>query len=514
MLVRYATGKFTQRILLIAFIFATPITTFLVTLNNHTLAACMLVFALSPALRILIDGRTEVRYYLAAGFFGALTFTFELPALSFLGLLGLLLLRNDPGRTLKFFLPAALIPLVAAIATTYWQTGGWKPFYAYYGTEKYVYTHEGVPSYWSDPKGLDKGNDCFPVYLLHCTFGHHGIFSLTPLFLLMIPAWLVPKWSDHKFRWIVWMGALLTIVVLGFYLSRTENYNYGGNTSSLRWLMWLIPLWTMSLIPLLDRFGEKRFMHVLAGMFLAVGCFSTYWSIENPWTPPWMFSLLDRYELLEQYNDPVPDLDRNHYVWFSRLPVSQDPAKPESITLGGWDHLGQRRFVKLEDGGRDGEQQTIIIEESIFSNVPRRHEMVVDVKKFEAGESIEEWLLSASEEEPEQRVELMRLLRGVPGKRKYNRGRIRYVRTGLRTDAFTVHHAAVSSGEARGEPPKNYSIRCDTWYCEDLPFGVAQVEFSVTRAADRAVVSELFLRVEQASSFPASASEVMRQAAE
>ncbi|HSG69917.1 MAG TPA: hypothetical protein VLA12_05850, partial [Planctomycetaceae bacterium] len=449
MLVRYAKGKYTKRILLIAFIFATPITTFLVTLNNHTAAACAIVFALSPALRILIDGRTEVRYYLAAGFFAALTFTFELPALSFVGLLGLLLLKHNPGRTLKFFLPAALIPLVAAVATTYWQTGGWKPFYAYYGTEKYVYTFEGIPSYWSDPKSLDKAPDSFPVYFLHCTFGHHGIFSLTPLFLLMIPGWLAPKWSGPKFRWVVWMTALLTVVVLGFYLSRTENYNYGGNTSTLRWLMWLIPLWTLGLIPLLDRFGETRWLHVVAGLFLAVGCFSTYWPIENPWTPPWMFALLDRYDLLDQYDDPVPELDRTHYVWFSRLPVSQDPANPESITLSGWDHLGHHRFIRLADGGQADGLQTLLVEDSLFSNVPQRREIVVDVEKFEAGKKISEWLIFPDDDAPEQRAELIRLLRGVPGGRPYNRGRIRYLRTRLRTDAFTVHHAAVSGEESR-----------------------------------------------------------------
>jgi len=55
MLNRYAQQKYTKRLLLIAFIFATPLTTYLVTLNNHVVAAWAVVFALSPALKILIE---------------------------------------------------------------------------------------------------------------------------------------------------------------------------------------------------------------------------------------------------------------------------------------------------------------------------------------------------------------------------------------------------------------------------------------------------------------------------
>ena len=63
-------------------------------------------------------------------------------------------------------------------------TGDWKTFYAYYGTDKYKYVVDGVPSYWLHPAGLDANVESPLVYLLHCTFGHHGIFSLSPMFLL------------------------------------------------------------------------------------------------------------------------------------------------------------------------------------------------------------------------------------------------------------------------------------------------------------------------------------------
>lgn len=505
MLNRYSREKYTRRLLLLAFLFATPVTTFLVTLNNHVVAAWSIVFALSAALKILLDDRKSAWLFLTAGFFAAFTFVNELPALSFLGLLGLLLLRKSPKQTLLWFLPAVLIPIVAAVVLTRWQTGGWKPFYAYYGTEKYVYIHEGIPSYWANPRGLDKNADSFSVYLLHCTFGHHGIFSLTPLFLLMLPAWLIPSWSEKKFRGIVWMSALLTIVVFGFYLSRTENYNYGGNTSSLRWLMWLIPLWLVSLIPVLDRFADRRTLHIVAGLFLGVGCFSTYWSIENPWTPPWMFSLLDRFDLVDQYDDPVPPLDRKHYVWFSELPEIYDPENPASIELTCYEHTGRKLSLSLTDRGRGGEKQSVEFVENISSETPHSVTLVIDHAKFDAGEKIDDWLLEPSAEDPEVRERVLLLLRGFPKSYTFDKGRIRYLRTPLRTDALTVHHASERVKTRLNDSSPLFWYRCDTYYCEDLPFGVAQVKFTVSRAEDGVAVSEQLFRVERASFFPPEA---------
>jgi hypothetical protein len=505
MLVRYAREKYTKRLLLLAFIFATPITTFLVTLNNHVVAAWSLTFALWAALKVVVDDRQSAGWFLTAGFFAAFTFVNELPALSFLALLGLLLLWKSPRRTLVWFLPAALVPIVAAAVLTHWQTGGWKPFYAYYGTDKYVYIHEGIPSYWANPKALDKNADSFPVYLLHCTFGHHGIFSLTPLFVLMPLAWIVPAWSDKRFRWIVWMSGLLTVVVLGFYLSRTGNYNYGGNTSTLRWLMWLIPMWIISLIPVLDRFADARTMHIVAGLFLGVGCFSTYWSIGNPWTAPWMYSLLDRYELLDQYKDPVPPLDRTHYVWFSKLPESFNAAAPASIELTCYEYTGRKLSISLVDRGREGVLQTVELRQNFDRDVPDAVTLIIDREKFRTGDKIEDWLIEPSSQMPDLRNRVMLLLRGLPKSYDFDKGRIRYLRTPLRTDAFTVHHAAERVQTRIQETGPLLWYRCDTWYCDDLPFGVAQVKFTVTRANDNVVISEQLFRVESASSYPEQA---------
>ena len=506
MVIRYAKEKYTKRLLLVAFIFATPITTYLVTLNNHVVAAWAIVFALSPALKIIIDGRNDIRLYLLSGFFAGFAFVNELPALSFAGLIGLIFLIKAPRRALTCYLPMLLIPVAASVALTYWQTGGWKPFYAFYGTEKYLYMHEGIPSYWVNPRGFDKNADSFGMYLFHCTFGHHGIFSLTPLFLFMPLAWIVPGWSQKPFRWVLGMSGVLTLVVLGFYLSRTGNYNYGGNTSTLRWLMWLIPIWTLSLIPVLDRFANTRTLHVLAGLFLAIGCFSTFWPIKNPWTPPWMFSLLDHHGYVEQYKDPVPPLDRKHDVWFSSLPETYDPESPASITLICGNQFGEKISLALSDRGRTDNKQRISLTQTINASIPNSILLVIDHVKFNAGEPIEDWLIEPNANElTAQRDAVLTILRGLPITDNYRAGRIRFVRTPLRNDAFTVHHAAAQERYASVKEGPYFWYRCDTWYCDDLPFGVCQMKFTVSRGEDNVVVSEQLFRVESASSFPPEA---------
>src|SRR5207244_11088486 len=104
--------------------FGTFLTTFAVTFNNHSLATCCVVFALYPALKIL-DGNPAAPAggsrlnggFVLAGFFTAFAACCDLPAAAFAVALLVILLRRTPGRTLAFFVPAALIPAAAFFLT-------------------------------------------------------------------------------------------------------------------------------------------------------------------------------------------------------------------------------------------------------------------------------------------------------------------------------------------------------------------------------------------------------------
>ncbi len=124
---------------------------------------------------------------MAAGFFGAFAACQETPAALFgLALAGFLFAKS-PRLTLLAFIPAALVPLVAFFATQYLAFGQFKLVYEEFGTKSYTY--DG--SYWNTPLEFDWFNlhpEPTWVYLFHMTLGHHGVFSLTPIFLFSLYA--------------------------------------------------------------------------------------------------------------------------------------------------------------------------------------------------------------------------------------------------------------------------------------------------------------------------------------
>jgi hypothetical protein len=84
--------------------------------------------------------------------------------------------------------------------------------------------------------------------------------------------------------------ALLTLVVLAFYFSRPLiDRNYGGVTSGLRWLFWLIPLWLLALVPAADAVADSRWGRVIAIACFAISVFSANYATLNPWSQPWLF---------------------------------------------------------------------------------------------------------------------------------------------------------------------------------------------------------------------------------
>src|SRR5712692_3032728 len=169
--------------------FATFVTTFAVTLNNHSVAACCTLFALHPALQIWYRGERSAGLFLATGFFAGFTAVNELPAACFAAALLFLLLLRAPGRTLLLTIPAAAVPVAAALWTNYLAVGQLRPAYVEFGGPWYEF--DG--SYWKiDPGQVRHGIDWAyqteskAAYAFHVLIGHHGIFSLSPIFLLSV----------------------------------------------------------------------------------------------------------------------------------------------------------------------------------------------------------------------------------------------------------------------------------------------------------------------------------------
>ncbi len=283
---------------------ATFLNTFAIVLNNHVIAAVSAAVALEALVRILCDGEHRWRWFAIAGFAAAFTAANELPAASFLALVGLMLIWRAPRQTMLAFAPAALLVAAAFFGTNWIAHQSLRPPYMHRSDTTsgdnwydYSYTVNGKlkQSYWLDPQGLDRGEPSKQVYAIHVLIGHHGIFSLTPVWLLSFVGmgmWL--RAEDQIRRKLAVMVILLTLVCLVFYLGMRpqSDRNYGGMTSGYRWVFWFAPLWLMTMIPAADRLSRSKAGMAFAAVLLTFSVLSISYPTWNPWTQPWIYNWL------------------------------------------------------------------------------------------------------------------------------------------------------------------------------------------------------------------------------
>ncbi len=152
-------------------------------------------------------------------------------------------------------------------------------------------------SYWTSERkqGVDRGEPNRANYIFHSLLGHHGIFSLTPFWLVsLLGGWNVWRgrgslwvWRDR--RWLIAAAILATsLVSIGFYLARPlEDRNYGGVASGFRWAFWLVPLWIWLAVHGLrriDGWWPRRYVELA----LLMSVFSASFAWSNPWVSPWL----------------------------------------------------------------------------------------------------------------------------------------------------------------------------------------------------------------------------------
>lgn len=269
--------------------FATFLLPFQITLNNHTIAACFLVFGVYPLLRRSEGEPFTASSLLWAGWWLGWMVCNELPSLAFAGLVGFFVWYRQPTKAMLTFVPGMLLPVASLVYTNYLAIGQWQPAYAQFGTVWYNYP--GSP--WLNPTGIDGGEKTIGLYLLHQLIGHHGIFSLTPLFLLSLVgfvwAWPKGQLEPASLRLVTRGTFVVFVVVFCFYLTKTESYNYGGWTSGLRWFFWLIPLFVLALLPVVDRLGRGRWGRFLVLLLLVPSVISISYPLANPWRHPWLY---------------------------------------------------------------------------------------------------------------------------------------------------------------------------------------------------------------------------------
>jgi hypothetical protein len=179
------------------------------------------------------------------------------------------------------------------------------------GTKSVWYRYEG--SHWNPPPdgpkktGIDwaKDQETREEYLMHMLVGHHGWFSLTPMWLFALIGMIVGTCKvvtvlrqalfrePGEFPWFVQpLGLAVSIVVIAFYVLNDDSRNYGGFANGLRWLMWLTPIWLTCMMPAVDWLAARCWGRWLGGLCLVMSVFSMCYQLWNPWRQPWIYDLM------------------------------------------------------------------------------------------------------------------------------------------------------------------------------------------------------------------------------
>lgn len=301
--------------------FATFLPTFSNTLNNHVPAACCIMYSTYALLGTNQGAAMSPVRLLVAGLFSGLAASMDLPALAFAGIAaGSIVLKSWTGlisfhnwkalislntwialfsfrvwKGLIWFLPALLLPLAAQTYINYLMIESWKPIYATFGTEWYEY----AGSHWAkrhdpNPEGIDFANEPKHVYAFHLLFGHHGLFSLTPIWLIALVG-MGMVFSRERLAGLFHRGTfVILLIVVVFYIFKSNNY--GGWTSGPRWFFWLTPMLLLALVPAADALGRSKIGRGFAYVCLGVSAFSATYPWANPWRHPWAYQMCEYME--------------------------------------------------------------------------------------------------------------------------------------------------------------------------------------------------------------------------
>jgi len=286
--------------------FATFLSTFCVTLNNHLPAAACAAAAIYLTMKMVLSGEFRLENSFMIGILSMFFVINELPSLSLFAALFLILLLYLPWKSnfrnavqhLLLWVFGVLVVLTPILGTNHIAHDSFRPPYMHRknGDNWYEYSYETsngkvVKSYWQDPKGLDVGEPSRAKYAFHVLIGHHGIFSLTPIWLFaMAGAVLMLRSKERAIQLFGLLVLGLTLLIVTFYVMRPlGDRNYGGNTCGLRWTFWLIPLWLSAMLPALERIENRPILWKAALLCLLFSALSVSFPTWNPWTHPWLF---------------------------------------------------------------------------------------------------------------------------------------------------------------------------------------------------------------------------------
>lgn len=284
----FTSDKWTINYLLLAFSIGSLPFGYAVAINNHTLSALLFFMAFYMTYLAVNKGNKSPWLYFGIGILSGFAASIDLPGLAFVAFFMALLIFKNPKLSALAML-GVIVPLVSSAVVFYSIAGSIKPFYM----QGYLYKYAG--SYWNEPQGFDAIKESRWNYFFNISFGHHGLFSLTPVLLLTLISFIKNFIGKQNFIKTLSLGILLgSMAVFAFVMIKTKNY--GGYCIGLRWFMLFMPIWVFLALPVIESWRKnlsgRIILVVMLLLSIPVVAQSLYWDpFVRGWFELWYFDV-------------------------------------------------------------------------------------------------------------------------------------------------------------------------------------------------------------------------------
>lgn len=248
------------------------------TINNHSVGATLALVGLFHAYRA---GQGSVGYkdWILAGFWLGINGAVDLTCLAFIPTVGLYLLVRNWRKAVFAYGVAALPGLLSLIGLNYLIMGSFSPAYLNSEVQNFAENY-----FKHNRAGIDALREPKHIYAWNVLLGHHGVFSMTPLFCFGLYE-LVRRLKQRSYLHESLVVASVFAAVFYFYIFRTRNY--GGWCVGMRWLVPFMPMFILYFGAWFDRVKLTRLTLGAVAVAFTVGCYH----VQDGLTAPFQFSV-------------------------------------------------------------------------------------------------------------------------------------------------------------------------------------------------------------------------------
>jgi hypothetical protein len=270
-------------------------------INNHSPAATLTICGLYYAARIRLDRDVKAYHWPLAGLILGVLPAIDPPGLAIMAALSVYLFMHDRRKTLVWFLPALLPGVLLHFVLAYQITGSLKLFYF----NKELKAFKGF--YFKNAGGIDGLKEPKYIYAFNTLLGHHGLFSMTPLYVFGLYE-LIRSVKVRRLFGVSLVCAATILGFLGFFIFRTRNY--GGWCVGMRWFVPIMPLLLLYFGLWVDRVRLSRPLWAAVLLAFGVSCFNVQDALSSPlqysvWHN-WLENAPNRGRVGKTFNLPKP----------------------------------------------------------------------------------------------------------------------------------------------------------------------------------------------------------------